>query len=88
MWQAGDTPNLNRDPRVESSTPGSEANPSAEYMYETKGDYTVTLTVWWSGDFTFSGNGVPPQTETLGESSRSSSRPYHVIEVRSVLVGP
>lgn len=86
MWNDGDTPNLNPNPRVESSYPGSEGTPAATYVYETKGDYTVTLTVWWTGDFTFTGNGVPPQTEILGDTSRDATRPYHVIEVRSVLV--
>jgi hypothetical protein len=85
MWKPGDTPNLNPDPRVESTAPGSAANPAATYTYETRGDYTVTLTVWWSGDFTFSGYGVS-QRQSLGDTSRSASRSYHVIEVRSVRV--
>ena len=85
MWKPGDTANLNPDPRVESTTPGSAANPAATYTYETSGDYTVTLTVWWSGDFTFSGYGVS-QRQSLGDTSRSASRAYHVIEVRSVRV--
>jgi hypothetical protein len=87
MWKDGDTPNLNPNPRVESATPGSEASPAATYVYETKGDYTITLTVWWTGEFTFTGFGVS-QRESLGDTSREASRPYHVIEVVSVLVAP
>ena len=87
MWKDGDTPNLNPNPRVESATPGSEASPAATYVYETKGDYTITLTVWWTGEFTFTGFGVF-QRVSLGDTSREASRPYHVIEVVSVLVAP
>lgn len=87
MWRDGDTPNLNPNPRVESADPGSAASPAATYTYETKGDYTVTLTVWWAGDFTFTGFGVS-QRESLGDTSREASRLYHVIEVVSVLVAP
>jgi hypothetical protein len=85
MWKAGETPNLNPNPRVESANPGSETSPAATYVYETKGDYTITLTVWWSGEFSFTGFGVS-QRESLGDTSREASRPYHVIEVVSVLV--
>jgi len=86
MWQEGDTPNVNPDPVVTATTPGSEAQPAATYTYETHGDFTVTETVTWTGTFTLEGPDTPPQTNDLGENRRSSSRNYHVIAVRGAPV--
>ena len=86
MWQRGDTPNVNPSPVVTATTPGSEAAPAARYMYETRGDYTLTHTVVWTGTYTFTGPGVAA-TADLGTTTRSSTRPYHVISVRGARVG-
>jgi PKD domain len=71
------------------SVSGTDQTPSVDYIYQTKGRYTVTLTVSWSGTYTFSGNGVAPQTANLGPVAQG---PRHLVwpvqEVRSVLVTP
>ena len=71
------------------SVSGTDQTPSVDYIYQTKGNYTVTLTVSWSGIYTFSGNGLAPQTATLGPVAQG---PQHLVwpvqEVRSVLVTP
>ena len=87
MWQSGDTPNVNPDPIVVATTPGSEASPAATYMYETNGDFTVTSTTTWSGTYTYTGPNTAPTTVSLGTTSRSSSQPYHVISVRGARIG-
>ena len=88
MWQEGDTPNVNPPPIMTATTSGSRDAPAATYMYETNGDYTLTLTVTWSGTYTFTApGGGAPQTVDLGTTSRSSTRPYHVIEIRGARVG-
>jgi hypothetical protein len=88
MWQEGDTPNVNPSPLVTATVAGSRDAPAATYMYETNGDYKLTLAVTWSGTYTFTGPGAAaPQTVDLGTTSRSSTRPYHVIEIRGARVG-
>lgn len=88
MWEEGDTPNVNPHPVVSASVPGTRGAPAATYMYETVGDYTLTMTVTWSGTYTFTTpGGGPPQTVDLGTTTRSSSRDYHVVEIRSARVG-
>ena len=87
MWQNGDTPNVNPDPIVVATRPGSEASPAATYMYETNGDFTVTSTTTWSGTYTYTGPNTAPTTVSLGTTSRTSSQPYHVISVRGARVG-
>lgn len=83
--EPGPASRSNPHPVVQASTPGSRENPAATYMYETKGDYTLTMAVMWSGTYTYSGNGQPAQTVSLGTTDRSSTQPYHVVEIRSVL---
>jgi len=87
MWQNGDTPNVNPSPVVGSDIPGSEAAPAATYMYETHGDFTVTATVTWAGTYTYSGPGVGPTTNTLGTTTRTATRTYHVDSIRAARVG-
>lgn len=88
MWEEGDTPNVNPYPVVSASFPGTREAPAATYMYETVGDYTLTMSVTWSGTYSFTApGGGPPQTVDLGTTTRSSSRDYHVIEIRSARVG-
>lgn len=87
MWQNGDTPNVNPDPVVVATKPGSEAAPAATYTYETNGDYTVTATVTWSGTYTYTGPGTPATTVNLGTTTKTSTQSYHVISVRGARVG-
>lgn len=86
MWEPTDKPNRNPHPVVVSNVPGSAAKPAASYMYETRGDFTVTQTVTWAGTYTLVGPGVSDVVD-LGTTTTSSSRTYHVIEVRGARVG-
>jgi hypothetical protein len=71
------------------SVSGTDQTPSVDYIYQTKGRFTVTLTVSWSGTYTFSGNGVAPQTANLGPVAQGAQQlVWPVQEVRSVLVTP
>lgn len=87
MWQAGDTPNINPDPQVSSSAPGSSEQPAATYTYETPGDYTITTTVVWAGSYTYAGPGLAPQTVDLGTTRQTSVRSYRVASIRGARVG-
>jgi PKD repeat protein len=72
-----------------ATSPGSSASPSVTHIYQTKNLYTLTLTVAWQGQYTFSGNGVPPQTVQLGTVDQApATTTYRVQEIRSVLVTP
>lgn len=68
------------------SSPGSADAPALNHVYETKDDYTISLTTTWEGSYSFSGYGVS-SGGSLGAVTVSRTRPYHVIEVRGVL-GP
>jgi hypothetical protein len=63
--------------------------PSASWMPDQKGRYTVTLTVSWAGTYTFTGHGIT-QTSELGPVDQAPpvTRPMPVQEIRSVLVSP
>jgi hypothetical protein len=72
-----------------SSTAGTEATPSVQHVYQTKGVYTVTLTISWTGQYTYAGNGVALQTVPLGTVAQPPmTTSYRVQEIRSVLVTP
>lgn len=86
MWERGDTPNRNPSPLVVATQAGTEQDPAGKYMYETRGDYTMTLTVYWAGTSTFTGPGVS-DTVDLGTTTTSSSRRYRVISVAGARVG-
>lgn len=86
MWEPSDPENRNPHPVVSSLVPGSESKPAATYTYETKGDYTVTQTVTWAGTYRLTGPGVNEVVD-LGTTTTTSSRTYHVTEVRAVLRG-
>lgn len=83
-WSMGEMAGTrNPDPHLSSTSPGSEAEPAVTYTYETKGDYTVTMTVTYGGSFTVVGPFGVTVNAGIGAISVSSSRAYNVIEVRS-----
>ena len=66
-----------------AGSPGSASSASAVYTYMDKGTYEVTVSVSWTGSYTFDG-GVPI---ALAAVSEQQSFPYEVREIRSVLGG-
>jgi hypothetical protein len=66
--------------------PGSEANPAARYVYETKGRYRIVATARWGADFVLTGPGLPPRPTPMGIAVLRSSEDYPVQEVRGLLV--
>lgn len=77
-WRLGDGTD------VTTTTPGTAQAPAGTHVYESKGDYTITLDVTWTGTYTFSGPSVDPITVELGERTFTGQRPYHVVEIRGV----
>lgn len=67
-----------------SNNPGTEEDPSARHMYETRGDYVIAVDVAWSGTYTYEGHGVA-ESGSLDGVTVDSDRGYHVIEARGVL---
>lgn len=68
-----------------SASPGSQAAPSVTHTYVTKARYTVKVMIGWSGQYTFTGNGVAAQTVQLGTvDGPADTASYKVQEVRSV----
>jgi hypothetical protein len=65
---------------------GSEADPAARYVYETKGTYDVVVTATWEADLVLSGPGLPARPTPIGSAVLRSSEPYPVQEVRGLLV--
>ena len=65
---------------------GSEADPAARYVYETKGEYTIVATARWGADFVLTGPGLPPRPTPMGVAVLRSSEDYPVQEVRGLLV--
>lgn len=63
--------------------PGSASSASAVYTYMDKGTYEVTVSVNWTGSYTFDG-GTPIALPTV---SQEQGFPYEVREIRSVLRG-
>jgi hypothetical protein len=78
----------NPPPGLRAGRPGSPDQPAVRYTYETKGGYTITHQVEWSGTFTVSGWGLPGLTLDAGAIVVESSRPYQVVEIRSVRLPP
>ena len=71
-WGTGD------GDRYSAGRPGGpHPNNPAQHMYETKGPYTLRLTVQWRRE-------TPFGTDTI---TRTTEQPYRVIEVRSILTG-
>ena len=79
---------------VASSTAGSDdpaagvisSKWAASHVYEKAGDYTLTVTVTWSGTYEWAGAGLGG-TGNLGGLDVTVSRTYHVREARGVLAG-
>lgn len=67
-----------------STHAGSEDDPAASHMYETKGDYTVVTETVWVGRYTWN-VGVASGSGDLGSVTRRSSHHYPVVEARSAL---
>ncbi len=67
-----------------SKWPGTEEDPSAEHVYETKDNYLVRVDVVWTGTYTYEGHGLT-ETPSLGEVSSTSDVAYPVVEVRALL---
>jgi hypothetical protein len=67
------------------SSAGSPAAPSVTHTYVTKSRYAVQVIIGWSGQYTFAGNGVGPETVQLGTvDGPADTADYGVQEVRSV----
>jgi hypothetical protein len=69
-----------------ASRAGSEADPAARYVYETKGEYRVVATARWGAEFVLTGPGLPPRPTPMGVAVLRSSEDYPVQEVRGLLV--
>jgi hypothetical protein len=65
---------------------GSEAEPAARYVYETKGTYRIQVSARWTASFVLSGPGLLGRSTPMGSAVLRSSREYPVQEVRSLLV--
>ena len=63
---------------------GTEEDPSARHIYETKGDYVIAVDVAWSGTYTYEGHGIA-EGGSLDGVTVDSDRGYHVIESHGVL---
>jgi len=91
--QPGDTASTQNPPyRVVSTQPGRAwapggrgGPPAATYTYETRGDYTLTATVTWTGSYTYTDPAGAVQNVDLGTTTRTATRSYHVSELRPVL---
>lgn len=89
----GDTESRQNPPyRVVSTQPGRAwapggrgGPPAGTYVYETRGDYTLTLTVTWTGSYTYTDPAGAVQNVDLGTTTRTATRSYQVAEVRPVL---
>ena len=73
----------NPDPHLPSTRAGSESDPAVTYTYETKGGYTVEMTVTYDGGFTVAGPYGVTMNASIGAITVTGSRAYDVIEVRS-----
>ncbi len=65
---------------------GSEADPAAVHVYETKGTYEIVVTARWTADFVLTGPGLPARATPMGTAVLRGSTEYPVQEVRGLLV--
>lgn len=89
VWDFGDGTELTRhDPGSGDNLP---ATASAKHIYESVGDYTVTVTATWQGEYRIRPvGGTWPATWTLitNNPTPNESLPYVVRQIRAVPVGP
>ena len=84
-WAIGGTASA----RFTASGCGSEPDPAATWMPETKGPYSVTLTSTWAGTWVLSYNGFPGGSFPLGPVEFAAPTvPYPVSEYRGRLTSP
>jgi hypothetical protein len=57
-----------------------------DVTYERKGDRTIVTTARWEADVVMTGPGVTALPTAIGAALLRSTQPYHVREIRSVLV--
>ncbi len=86
MADTGPASSSNPGSTLTATRPGTEGDPAARYVYETSGAYGLSLTVVWSGSYTYTWPGSTPVTVDLGTTTRSSTRAFTVDQVRPVLV--
>lgn len=79
-WHPGDP----RGSLLEAHQPGSEDEPAATWVYETKGHYDVRVQVVWDGTWSFAGHGATASGD-LPTIRATGSTAYRVDEVRSEL---
>ena len=60
--------------------------PHTNVTYERKGDRTLVITARWEADVVMTGPGVTARPTAIGAALLRTTQPYHVREVRSVLV--
>lgn len=77
-WQFGD------GAEKTTNVPGTPEQPAATHAYQHRGTKTITLTVTWTGSFTFTGPGGITGGGDLGAQEFTSSRPLLVEEVQPV----
>lgn len=78
------------DPRgdvLASDQPGSEEDPAAIWVYESKDEYEVRVQVVWDGTWSFAGHGASASGD-LPTIRATGSTAYRVDEVRSELTAP
>ena len=64
--------------------PGSNGDPIAHHVFETKGTHTLHVSVAWHGVATFDGPGLTtPVTVTIGDATITTTQTYPVHEVRA-----
>jgi hypothetical protein len=84
-WAVGGTASA----RFTTSGCGSEPDPAATWMPETKGPYSVMLTSTWAGTWVLSYNGFPGGSFSLGPVEFAAPTvPYPVSEYRGRLTSP
>ena len=73
-------------PAVTTDAAGSNGDPIAHHVFETKGTHTLHVSVVWHGVATFDGPGLTtPVTATIGDATITTTQTYPVHEVRAVL---
>jgi hypothetical protein len=74
------------EPALTTDAAGSNGDPIAHHVFETKGMHTIHVGVVWHGVATFEGPGLTaPATVTIGDATITSTQSYPVHEVRAVL---